>query len=178
MIALADEQLDRVEQLIRSAKWQEMLPASEQILQQPMSEEQQQRADALHEVADLATYYRGGIEKAVKDLAVGDTFVVTNDFRVIIVEKGDDLLVVRYNERNRKFRFDELPFSLAHKLAKFAMPDSPGARGAKAVYQSIAPKSTDDHREEALDWLKAIAPETEELDVARTIATLESIYKR
>jgi len=54
------------------------------------------------------------------------------------IEKGDDLLVVRYNEKNRSFTFDEFPFSLAHKLASFSVSDSPTGEAAKAVYQAIA----------------------------------------
>ncbi|MCP4890578.1 MAG: hypothetical protein GY904_28765 [Planctomycetaceae bacterium] len=58
------------------------------------------------------------------------------------------------------------------------MPDSRGAQTATAVYQSIAPKATDEHRNESLDWLNAIDPQTEELDFVKVITTLESIYSR
>ncbi len=178
MMAEADEALQRVEQLIADASWEEMKPAAEKLLEMPMNADQRERAESLHELADLATYYRGGIEKAVADLSVGNDFEVTPDFRVIVVEKGEDLLVVRYNERNRSFRLDELPFSLAHKLGTFTMPDSSGAKAAKAVYQAIAPKATEGHHEEAFDWLRAIDPNTEELNVDRVITTLESILKQ
>ncbi|MEM8666964.1 MAG: hypothetical protein AAGG48_05580 [Planctomycetota bacterium] len=175
MIAEADSVLKKVEDLIRSAKWKEMLPAAEQLLETPMDKDQRARAEALHELADLATYYRGGIEKAVADLSVGNDFEVTKDFRVIVVEKGEDLLVVRFNERNKSFRFDEFSFPLAHKLASFAMPKSPGAEAAKAVYQAIAPRSNEGYIEQSLEMLEEIDPDTEEVDVARAIETLESL---
>ncbi|MGB0600588.1 MAG: formylglycine-generating enzyme family protein, partial [Rubripirellula sp.] len=75
MLSAADEQLARLEQLIKTSKWEEMLPASEEALKTPMNDDQRQRAAALHELADLATYYRGGIEKSVEDLKVGNDFL-------------------------------------------------------------------------------------------------------
>ncbi len=74
------------------------------------------------------------------ELEVGNDFEISNSLRVLVVETGDDLLTIRYNKKNRSFKFDEFPFSLAHKLAAFQIPDSPTGQAAKAVYQAIAPK--------------------------------------
>jgi hypothetical protein len=176
MIAAADQALDRVRQLIRAADWIEMKPAAEALLEQRMSETQQRDAEALHELADLAVYYRGGIEKAVADLNIGDDFEVVDDFRVLIVETGPDLLVVRANAKNRSFTLDELPLSLAHKLATFSMPQSPSSQAAKAAYQSIAPMSTDAHRQEALEWLAEIQGEAEGANPQRLSKTIRSLF--
>lgn len=178
MLATATKEIEQVEELIRSASWSKMLPAAEKLLETPMDADQKTRAEALYELADLATYYRGGISKAVNDLDVGNDFEIANDFRVIVVETGDDLLVVRFNEQNREFKFDEFPFSLAHRLGSFSMPETPGAAAAKAVYQAIAPKAMEAHIEQSMEWLRAIDPETEEVDVARVIETLESIISK
>jgi hypothetical protein len=87
MVAEADKQLDNVAMLIKSAKWDEMKPAAEKASELPMNDEQKERAEALYEVADLASFYQGGIKKAVADIAVGNDFEVTKDYRVIVVEK-------------------------------------------------------------------------------------------
>jgi hypothetical protein len=176
MIAAADQTLARVSDLIRRAQWNEMKPAAEAAREMPMNDAQRSRAEALYELAELATYYRGGIERAIDDLTVGSDFEVTDDFRVIIVEKGDDRLVVRYNARNRAFTFDELPFSLAHRLATFSMPASPATEAGKAAYQAIAPKATDEHRAEAVAWLRAIESEIDGTDPRRVADTIEGLF--
>ncbi len=100
MIADADKGLDRVRTLIREAKWNEMKAAAESMLESSMTKAQQADAEALYELADLATFYRGSIERAVAKLNAGDE-VKINDVRVIVVEKGDDLLVVRLHEEEQ-----------------------------------------------------------------------------
>lgn len=175
-IAAADQALDRVRQLIRTADWKAMKPAAEAVLEQRMTPTQQRDAEALQELADLAVYYRGGIERAVADLKVGDDFEVVDDFRVIVVETGPDLLVVRFNAKNRSFTLDELPWSLAHKLATFSMPQSPSSQAAKAAYQSIAPKSNNADRQQALEWLDGIQGEVEGANPQRLSETIRSLF--
>ncbi len=176
MVAAGEERIQQVEQLLRTAKWKEMKPAAEKLTESMLTDEQRERAQSLYELADLASFYRGGIERGVASLKVGNDFQVTDSFRVIIVETGDDLLVVRYSAKNRSYKFDEFPFSLAHKLATFAMPaDATSSLAAKAAYQALAPKATQDHRQEAIDWLLSIDEEIEGADpkqVAETIKTL------
>ena len=176
LIAQADQSLERVRQLIQSANWKEMKPAAEAALAQRMSADQMNEAKALFEVADLASYYRGGIEKAVAGLNIGNDFEVTEDFRVIVVETGPDLLVVRFNAKNRSFVFDELPWSLAHKLASFSMPDDPTTEAAKAVYQAISPNANEAYRDQALKWLTDIQGEVEGADPERLGETIRNLF--
>lgn len=177
MIAGSEKALDRVRASIREAKWGEMKVAAESLLEMRMTQEQEAEAEALYELADLATYYRGAIERAVAELNVGNDFAVTDTFRVIIVEKGENLLVVRYNEKNRSFTFDEFPFSLAHRLATFSTPgDSATTQAAKAAYQAIAPIATVAHREEAIVWLREITGEVQGADPKRVADTIKSLF--
>ncbi len=141
-----------------------------------MSDSQKALAEALFELADLASYYRVGIEKAVAELKIGNDFEVTDNFRVIVVEAGENKLVVRFDAKNRSFTLDELPWSLAHKLATFSVPDNPTRQAAKAVYQAIAPKSSDAYREQSLQWLDQIQGEIEGADAGRVAETLRSLY--
>lgn len=177
MVAAADESIQKVEELLRTANWKEMKSAAEKLTESSLNKTQKERAEALYELAELASYYRGGIERGVDSLVVGNDFAVTDSFRVIVVEKGDDKLVIRYNAKNRSYTFDEFPFSLANKLAAFAMPmDAPATEAAKAAYQALAPKATDEHRKEAIDWLNEIDEEVEGADPKRVAKTIASLF--
>ena len=175
MIAEANKQLDNVAMLIKSAKWEEMKPAAEKASELPMNAEQKERAEALYEVADLASFYRGGITKAVADIAVGNDFEVKDDFRVIVVEKGDDFIAIQFNARKKTYKFDELPFSLAHKLASFAIPASPTQTAAKSIYQSISPIANEESRKEALQWLSELS-DVRGADPQRISETLKQMF--
>jgi hypothetical protein len=175
MVAEADKQLDNVAMLIKSAKWDEMKPAAEKASELPMNDEQKERAEALYEVADLASFYQGGIKKAVADIAVGNDFEVTKDFRVIVVEKGNDFIAIQFNARKKTYKFDELPFSLAHKLASFTIPASPTQTAAKSIYQSISPKANEESRKEALEWLSDLS-DVRGADPQRIAETLKQMF--
>ena len=175
MVAEADKQLANLEMLIKSAKWDEMKPAAEKASELPMKDEQKTRAEALYEVADLASFYQGGIKKAVADIAVGNDFEVTKDFRVIVVEKGDDFIAIQFNARKKTYKFDELPFSLAHKLASFTIPASPTQTAAKSIYQSISPKANEESRKEALQWLGELS-DVKGADPQRISETLKQMF--
>ena len=109
-----------------------MKNAAESLTEMALSNANATTAQGLFGLADLATYYRGGIELAVGKLQAGNDFSINDTFRVLVVETGEDLLTVRYNKKNRSFKFDDFPFSLAHKLASFEVPDGPTAQAAKA----------------------------------------------
>jgi hypothetical protein len=56
------------------------------------------------------------------------------------------------------------------------LPDSPTTQAAQAVYQAIAPKATDAHRNEALKWLREISGEVEAADPKRLSQTIEALF--
>ena len=178
MIAEADQTLQRFRALILPANCKEMKSASEAALEQRMTDDQQNQAQALFELADLATYYRVGIEKAVSELKVGNDFEVTEEVRVIVVETGPDLLVIRFNAKNKSYSFDQLPWSLAHKLATFTMPsDDPTVQAAKAVYQALSPSASDEYRDQALQMLNEIQSDGEGADPQQLAETIRSLFE-
>ena len=167
---------DKFRDAIRKADWTEMAKIAEMIHQLQLSAEDEAEIEGPMSVADLAIYYRKGIEKAVANLASGNDFEVANGFRVVVVDKTDQSLTVRYNAKNQEFKFDAMPLSLAHKLASFQVPDGPSGKAAKAVYQAIAPKSTLQHREQAIAWIREIDQPIEDADAETLIQTLQSIF--
>ena len=177
MIAEAEKQLANVSMLIKSTQWDKMKSAAESASELPMSDEQKERAEALYEVADLASYYRVGIEKSVAAIPAGNDFEIATDIRVIVVEKGDDFIAIRLNAKTRNYKFDALPLSLAHKLASFKIPESPTQAAAKAVYQIVVtPEEKKESREEAFQWLDELG-EVDGVDPKRLSKTLQEIFK-
>ncbi len=169
--------LENVRKLILASDWPKMKPAAETLTEMHLSDENKASAQSLFELVDLATYYREAIRRAVAELEVGNDFEVTDSFRVIVVETGEDRLTVRYNRKDRSFTLNEFPFSLAHKLATFQIPDSPTGHAAKAVYQALATQATDAHRDQAITWLREIDGEVEGANPKQLIKTIESIYQ-
>ncbi len=143
-------------EIIKNSKWNEMNKQAEKLLTMQINGAQQAEAETLHEITELATYYRVGIEKSVAALNSGNDFEVRKNRRVLVVEKGNDFITILYDRKTTTYSFDELPLSLAHKLATFAIPESPRQVAAKAVYQAISPVSDKQSRDEALTWLSEI----------------------
>ena len=175
VLAEAEQALEQVRQAIIQADWNRMDTLAKSTLEKPMSDEQSKAASDLAAVADLATYYRQAVVRAVNNLNIGNDFEVTSDFRVIIVEKGPDKLVVRYNTQNKAYSFDELPWKLAHKLASFEVPNDAFSISAKAVYQSIAPNTNQGYQDEAMEWITEIQPELDGTDKENIAATLQAL---
>ncbi|TWU57038.1 hypothetical protein Poly51_29590 [Rubripirellula tenax] len=175
-IAKADAEIARVTSLLRQPNWSEMKSAAEATQRLPMQGEQKIRVKGLYQLADLATYYRGGVEKGVESLQVGNDFEVTSDFRVVIVEVGADFLVVRYNAMNRTFKFDEFPLSLANRLATFSIPEGPTRQASMAAYQAIAPVSDQGYREEAIQILGTLSGQVEDVDTAAVIEAIKLVH--
>lgn len=172
----ASAEMEAVRQFIKNARWKEMKQQAEKLLASRMNDAQQAEAEALYELADLATYYRGGIEKAVQALNAGNDFEITDNFRVLVVEKGDNFITILFDRRTKTYSFDELPFSLAHKLASFEIPNSPRQLAAKAVYQSISPMSDATSRREALAWLAEIEESVGGEDPKRIADSLRTMF--
>jgi hypothetical protein len=169
------EKLTELRSAIRRADWQGMIALAEAVDGMKVGKKQSPEAETLLSIADLATYYRGAIERAVADLRAGDDFEVKNGFRVIVVSKTDHSLTIQYNTKQPEFTFDKLPLSLAHRLATFQMPPSATSKAAKAVYQSIVPNSTPQQRAEAIEALGALGDPIEGADRDGVIQTLQSI---
>lgn len=170
-------ELEKVRQLIRKSDWKNMKAAAESLTEQNLSPQNRLDAQRLYELADLATHYRGGIERAVSELQAGHEIVINDSLFLQVVKKADDLLILRSSKEQKwSFSFDEFPFSLAHKLASFQVSESPTGLAAKAVYQAIAPKATEANREQSIRWLKAISDEIEGADRDRLVQAIQSIY--
>ncbi|EMI18561.1 hypothetical protein RMSM_04509 [Rhodopirellula maiorica SM1] len=176
MIAKAEELIAKARTAIKTADWNQLRAVHEAAADTPLSDEQKPRAEPLFEIADLTSYYRGAIERGVATLQTGSDFELTETLRVIVVEKGPDRLVIRFNATVKEYTFDELPPRLADKLATFALKEGdPTAIAAQAVYQAIAPKSTDIHRQDAIETLETFTGEVEGANPKQIAAALRDV---
>ena len=172
----AQQKLVAVRELIKTAKWKEMKRQAETLMSLKMNQVQRENAEALSEIAELATYYLAGIAKGIQAQNSGNDFEVVDGFRVLVVEKGPDSITILYNRKNKKYSLDELPLSLAHKLATFAIPGSSRQLAAKAVYHSISPQANAESRKEALTWLDELAQSSGEEDPKRIAECLKEMF--
>ncbi|WP_372896693.1 hypothetical protein, partial [Stieleria sp.] len=60
-VAANQAKIEAVQELIRTADWDQMKPAAEALTKLDLDAEQSKRASALYDIADLATFYRGAI---------------------------------------------------------------------------------------------------------------------
>lgn len=141
----------------------------------PTDPSQQQQVERLLSVIDLASYYRTGIEQAVAELAAGRDFEVRAGFRVIVVSKTEDSLTVRFNAKIRTFTFNDLPQSMADRLATFQIDEGADREAAKAVYHAILSGSSPGQRDQALDQLRGIDEPIQNADRDALVETLAAL---
>ncbi len=160
MIAEAAALITQAETAVVSRDWSQMKLVAEKSQLAKLTEEQRPHGESLFEISDLATFYRGAIQRGLRTLKAGSDFELTPDFRVIVVEVGPDMLKVQFNRTDKTMTIDEFSPTLADKLASFALePSDPTAIAAQAVYQTLAPRSTQTHSADALRVLESMTLE-------------------
>ncbi|MEP1647570.1 hypothetical protein [Rhodopirellula bahusiensis] len=164
------------ENAIRQADWAKMKPLAEAAEKAAANNEQATRAETIYQIADLGTYYRGGVSRAMADLGAGNEFRVTDAISLLVVEASAEQLIARRGARNYTYPLDEVPFVVSKALAEFQLPmESETGQAAQAVYESIATKSTPDVREDAVGILRSLQ-NVEGADAIRMADWLETRY--
>lgn len=144
------------------ANWQGMVEAAAAAAAAAVTPEQKRSASRLSQLVELATYYHGGIEAGLQKLKPTESFQLTDQVQVVIVEITSERVVVRFAGRNKEYTRDELPLVMVHKIVRFALPtESPVVPIAAEIFQAIAPVSTPQHRDQAIRNLERM---TEEVD--------------
>ena len=177
MVAAVDTKIEQLRSLIRAAKWKEMTPAAAALKEQLMTGDQRIEVESLYQIADLASYYFGAIERGILGRQAAETITIAGALTVAIVEVGPDLLIIRYAGRNKSFKFSELPLNLAHRMAEFALAQDKATNvAAKACYQAISSLSNDDDRQEAIQWLREIQEDVAGVRPKQIADTIEALY--
>ena len=177
-VAATNQQIEQLRVLIRQSNWKQMTSAASDLKESVLTDEQRIEVESLDELADLATYYYGAIERGIASRQPAETIKVTDSLTIAIVEVGPDLLVIRYAGKNKKYKFDELPLILSHRMAEFALPtDKATNLAAKACYQAIAPKTNEDYRKESIDWLLSIDGEVPGAHPKQLAETIKQLFR-
>ncbi|MCO8121834.1 hypothetical protein NHH03_08810 [Stieleria sp. TO1_6] len=168
-----------VEQLIQSADWGQMKTAADALLKLDLPADQAKRAATLYDIADLASFYRGAIERGLATLSTGNTFEYTKDLPVIVVEAKPDELSIQYNRTTKTFTLDDMPPRLTEKIASFSLPpDQPDAIAGLALYRLIHPGTNDEYRQAALGLLASVDGKLETVDTAALQQVAKEMFSK
>jgi hypothetical protein len=176
--AEADAAIAKASTFIRAGNWDAMKKVTEEVAALPMTAEKKFLAEGLFQLADLATYYRGGIVRGIGTLNTGNDFEVTPDFRIIIVEVGPDLLVVRAGAKNKSYTFDQIPYKLSEKLAAFSIEAGPTRQAAMAAFQAISPLSNESYHDEAIKVFESLNGQIEGAQSEKLVAAIGHLYPK
>lgn len=148
---------------IRSPNWDTMKSLAEMAETKAVTPEQKQQAETVYQYADLATYYRGGIRKALAELPANSEISITDTRKVLVNEADEDHLKINLGKgadgkpNYKNYHSDALPLVLAHELASYKIDvSSPEGQAAKAAFQAIASLATPGHREESVKILRGL----------------------
>lgn len=162
---------------ILKSEWEQMKRLCEVAVEAAANERQTENAKRLFAVADLADYYHIGLKKALSELQSGNSFMLTDQIEVNVVEAGPDQIVLQVGGRPRTYLFAEMPFILVHRLGEFSMSkDDPFVVAAKAVFQTIYPKAIEQDRKQARDWLLELPEEVNDVRPHEVAETLQKLY--
>ncbi len=173
----AEQAIEKAQQAIATADWSSMHALAEAAEQAAVTPEQKTRAGRLLQLAELASYYHGGVEKGLDGLEGAESFAVTEQIHVVVVEINQEKVIVKFNGRNKEYPRRELPLVLAHRIARLAMPaDAPETRAAEQAYQAIAPISTPQYRQQAIRTLEAMTEPVEGANPVDVAAAIRDVF--
>ncbi len=156
-LATGDAAIATARTAILSGKWDTMKSLAETAEKLAASEPQKQTAETLYQFADLATFYRSAVQKAMSDLVAGNVFKLGENMDFLVQRSSASEVVLYRNKREYPYTLDTLPISVAHALAPFALnAESPEGQAAMAVYQSISSKTTAGHRAQSVEILRGL----------------------
>lgn len=150
----AEKAISASRNAIVQRNWAAMKSLAETAEEKAVTDTQKQTAETLYQFADLATYYRGAIQRAMADLVSGNEIKLTDTMTFLVQRSSADEITLYRNKRQYEYTFEEVPLSVAHALAPFQLDvSSPEGKAAKAAFQSISEKATPGHRAESVKIL-------------------------
>lgn len=180
-ISIGQVAIEKARDSIRTADWEQMKPLAETAESAAVTPQQKQLAETIYQYADLATYYRGAVLRAVPALSFGQEIQVTETMKVMVQEVSETQLTINRGKDGsgkpqlKSFAIGEIPLVLAHALAPSQLDiDSPEGQAAKAVYQAIGPFSTAGRRGESIEILRGLQ-KVEGADPQRLADFLDSL---
>lgn len=163
--AAAEARLQQAAEVIRNRQWRTMPQVIQGLRENPMPEQTSEKMEALYLIANMATFFRGGIEQGISIQNVGSQFEVVPGMMVGVVSTEEDQHGITLNiaARPREFHIDSMPFSLADRLAAFRITQQDGYEIARAIYHCLAPQTTKEIIAVEMNYLRTDAPPTKEI---------------
>ena len=162
-ISIGQVAIDKARDAIRTADWDLMKPLAETAESVAVTPEQKQLAETIFQYADLATFYRGAVTRAVPALSFGQEIQITETMKAMVHEADESHLTINRGKDGsgkpqlKSFPINEIPLILAHALAPYQLDmDSPEGQAAKAAYQAIGPFATAGRRSESIEILRGL----------------------
>lgn len=176
-VAAGQAALDAARQAIRRADWQTMAQQAQAAVQAAADEDQRRSAEALQSLAHWAAYYHEGVQQGLEKLGAGESFNITDQLQVVIVEIAPEKVIVRFSGKNRDYPRGELPLVMVHKIVRFALPtESPLLPVAAEAYQAVAPVTTPQYRSQSIETLEGMPEEIDDVRPAEIAAAIRDVY--
>ena len=176
LIEAGEAALQLAREAVGKGEWATMVELAAAAASAAVTEPQKVSAARLERLADMATYYHGAIEKGLSGLGAGESFNLTEQLQIVVVEITPEKFIVRFNGRNKEYPRGELPLVMAHKLARFALPtEAPLTELAAEAYQAIAPISNAQYRQQSLRKLEAMPEMVDDLRPADLVAAIREL---
>ena len=141
---------------IQDGDWENMKASAESLSDLELDPEQVPLAEALYDIADLATFYRGAVARGLATLKTGATFEF-GGLDVLVVEVTSDQLTIRYDRKSKTFTLDQMPPRLMEKLAEFSLAkDRPDSIAGLALYRLIRSDTGTEYKVDAFEKLATV----------------------
>ncbi|MCC9599190.1 hypothetical protein LOC67_01360 [Stieleria sp. JC731] len=171
------QEIESLEQLIRDAKWDQMKPEADRLIKKNIPGELGSRVSTLYDIADLASYYRGGIVRGLSSRQTGNTFDLVEGFPVIVVQASTQSIAIQFNKQTREYTLETLPPTLMEKLASFALqPEQPDVQAALALYRLVHPATNDEYRQDAWAILESVDGKLQNVDTKELIKVARELF--
>jgi hypothetical protein len=175
-LAENENKLEAVEKLILAADWDQMKAAADALEKRSLSEAQRTRARSLYDIADLASFYRGAIERGLGTLKTGNTFDYEG-IQVIVVQVDSQSLTFQFNRRQKSFSIDEMPPRLTETIAAFQLSkERPDTIAGLALYRLIRSSTNQAYREQAFRSLESVDGQLENVDTKSLIQVAKDLF--
>jgi hypothetical protein len=181
---LSDEELKKFAGVLKSVKealGKQQIGAANSLLEEakPLAGTKTHRAmiERLEMLSAYVEAFHNAVQQSLKKLSPGDSFPVTPSTLVALVEKKPESIIIHVAGFNKEYALNELSLGLGLALANQSLDQTAlSTLVLKGAFQSIHPKSSEQHIQEVRDWWRSAADGGEE--IGDLILVLDDDYGR
>ncbi|MFP6673644.1 MAG: hypothetical protein VB878_01070, partial [Pirellulaceae bacterium] len=133
--------------------------------------------ERLEVLSGYVAAFHNAVDQSLEKLSPGNSFPVTPDALVALVEKKPASIIIHVTGFNREYALNELPLGLGIALANQSLdPDALSTQVVRGAFQAVHPKASEQHIQEVRDWWRAATDGGE--NIGDLILVLDDDYKR